>query len=117
MINHQYVADHCISCGKCINKCLMLQQYSIDPKLYFKAYSTFSQDKTDSMIAYDCFMCGLCKVTCPKELDLGQAFLSIRNDIVQSNGGKTPIKALKSVNMHQNLSFNSLFTALNKGDS
>jgi len=93
----------------------MLQQYAVDPKVYFKEYATSQQEQTDTVIAYYCLMCGLCKTICPQRLDLGQAFLSIRNDMARKNGGRVPLKALRTVNTHQNLSFCALFTALNRG--
>ena len=117
MYDPQYISDHCVSCGNCVSKCIMLQHYATDPKAYFKDYAASPADQRGGMIAYYCMMCGLCKTVCPQKLDLGQGFLAIRNDIIRENGGKTTIKALRAVNMHQKLSFCGLFTALDRGGS
>ena len=112
----KHVAKSCISCGNCVNKCLMLQACAIEPKSYFNAYVTSPKKQKNNLLAYNCLFCGLCKTVCPKGLNLGEAFLVIRAEMVRSSRGRIPIKALRTVNTHQSLSFSRLFTTLNPGN-
>lgn len=107
----QVIADTCTSCKRCMKDCLFLQKYCEDPQ---KLFQQFLEDGLEPTIPYSCMLCGRCTVVCPLQLQLGEAFLEMRRDLVKEG---LPLKQLKSVEMHQKLSTNKLFTAMNRGNT
>lgn len=102
------IEEKCLSCGKCVKNCVMLQEYAKDPKQFF---SLFNKEKTvDIIVPYSCSVCGYCNTICPQHLNLGDGFMEIRNALVLKNNGKVPLSSLSSVNVHQKLSFSGFFT-------
>ncbi|SFI27592.1 Fe-S oxidoreductase [Tindallia magadiensis] len=96
-----------LQCGKCIAVCKMLANFKVTPKIHFT--KILETNEVDPMLPYSCNMCYDCTRVCPKKLDLREAFQSIRKDLVKENAGSSPIKKHRGIEMHQRLSFSSLF--------
>ncbi|KRM30656.1 hypothetical protein FC83_GL001792 [Agrilactobacillus composti DSM 18527 = JCM 14202] len=104
----QLIADNCTQCGRCMKDCVFLQQYCANPKELFKKFLTSG---LPTIVPYSCQLCGHCTVVCPLRLELGQAFLAMRQDLCRDQK-KLPLKQLRSVTLHQRLSASRLFSSI-----
>ena len=103
-------------CKKCMAECKMLSQYTECPKELFDKVG--KEGEINEQIPYSCNMCNACTLVCPKGLDLRGAFLGMREDLVDENQGKSPIKGHGGIDMHQKLSFSKMFnTTKNHSDN
>lgn len=100
-----YKSD-CINCKKCVNICPFLQEYIKSPKSFI---NDLENSSIDINLPYYCSLCSCCKRVCPKDIDLGQLFFLLREEITTTNNGKTPIKGHKAMDFHQNFSNNTIF--------
>jgi len=107
------ITDNCINCKKCVKQCIMLEKYVQNPKNFFISCSDI--EKINPIIPYSCMVCHTCALVCPKELDLGKAFLELRYILVDKNNGKLPLNQLTGVKIHQFLSFSKFFSTIRKG--
>lgn len=110
----QNIIDHCTQCRRCMGDCLFLQKYCDDPKQLF---TKILDDQVAAVVPFSCLMCGHCTFVCPEQLQLDQAFLSVRQDLMAQSQKekKLPLKALSSVVFHQKFSTNKWFSAVNLG--
>ena len=81
------VIDKCTECGICLNECDFLQKYSEFPRELAVKYK--NNDLT-GIIPYSCNICGLCKLRCPLDLDIGKMFIEIRQQLVKCGLGPLP---------------------------
>lgn len=93
------IAQECIECKRCVNNCVMLNNYTTSPKQLFRQPMALK-------VPFSCFLCDHCKVVCPKSLDLKTAFLHYRQDGVAKM--KTTV-----VDWHQRNSFSRWLTSSN----
>lgn len=105
------IATHCTACQRCTKDCLFLQSYCETPKDLFS--TILEEGESQPLLPYSCLLCGHCTVVCPLKLELGEAFLAMRQDLVKANG--RPLKQLRSVDLHQFFSSQSLFKGNNRG--
>ncbi|MGL4730617.1 MAG: heterodisulfide reductase-related iron-sulfur binding cluster [Clostridium sp.] len=101
----------CINCKKCVKICPFLNKYVSSPKEFLNNLDTNS---IDINLPYYCSLCGCCKRVCPKDIDLGKVFFSLREEITTLNNGKPPIKAFKTMDFHQNFSNTTMFKGVLK---
>ncbi|MBP2024372.1 Fe-S oxidoreductase [Clostridium punense] len=106
------IKDGCIQCGKCVKSCLMLQEYCNKPKEFFT--NVCESKNIETIIPFSCSLCGKCNLVCPKNLDIQDAFMGLREDIVEQNNGISPLKGHETIHMHQKFSFSPLFTGIVK---
>ena len=76
------ISNECIECGLCTKNCDFLKKYGLNLKDF--------EERED--LAYNCFMCGKCKIVCPKDIDGREIALKLRKKDVSENGGKLPHK-------------------------
>lgn len=105
----QEIIDNCTECGRCMPNCPFLQEYCKSPKQLFQKF--LDEGDIESIVPYSCLLCGHCTRVCPKRLKLGDAFYSMRKDIIKGQR-KLPLKSLRGVYLHQFLSYSSLFTTV-----
>lgn len=67
--------EKCIHCSLCTKNCDFLKKYNMD-------LDGFSKRED---LAYNCFLCGRCKVVCPKDIDGKEIALDMRRKIVEEN--------------------------------
>jgi NADPH-dependent glutamate synthase beta subunit-like oxidoreductase len=102
-------ASRCLACEckLCMKECEMLNDYCECPKELFE--SILKTGEIDPIIPYSCNMCSQCTLVCPKEFEMKDRFMDIRKQMIKANGGKSPIKGHKAIEMHQALGFSKLF--------
>ena len=76
------ISKDCIHCGLCTKNCDFLKEYKLDLAGF--------EERSD--LAYNCFMCGKCKIVCPKDIDGRLIAKSMRDEKVAENNGKVPGK-------------------------
>jgi Fe-S oxidoreductase len=101
------ISEKCTGCRLCMRECLMLNDYCTSPKGLFKDIS--EKKEVDALVPYSCSMCGKCTMVCPKNLEIGDVFMEMREDIAAQNGDKSPIKGHRTIDMHQTFSFSKMF--------
>lgn len=109
----KYIAATCDSCRRCMRQCVFLKQQGRPPAKLFQEF--VDQGDMKPIVAYSCQLCHQCTVVCPHHLELADAFLSIRQDMVAANKGHAPLKQLKGVELHQLMSRFALFRYTKKG--
>ena len=108
----QKIAKECTACQRCMKDCLFLQSFCENPKDLFT--TILATGESEPLLPFSCLLCGRCTVVCPLQLKLGESFLAMRQDLVKSNQGR-PLKALRSVELHQFFSCHRFFTGDNRG--
>ena len=68
----------CIKCGRCKDHCEFLGLYDID----------LSDTQRLRELAYHCFLCGKCRMVCPKNIDGKELVLQMRRQKVTEHNGK-----------------------------
>lgn len=106
------IVQNCTECKRCMGDCLFLQAYCPDPKVLCQQILDTDPAQLDPKLPYSCLLCGHCTFVCPQHLALNEAFLSVRQDLMQQQ--KLPLKSLKSVLFHQKFSTSRLFTTVHK---
>lgn len=112
----QNIAEKCLDCKLCMKECVMLNNYTNSPKELFQEYMKKGYMEMPKEIAYSCNMCNQCTMVCPKDLDLKDVFMDMRKEYVKANGGKSPMKGHKAVEVHQYLGYTKLFNTTVKAD-
>ena len=98
----------CINCKKCFSVCPMMKEYSASPR---ELMEEIIEDKSiNKDIPYSCMLCNICKVKCPKDIDLKDMFYNIRKDILFNNPKELKNMGYNTVKFHQVNSFSSLFS-------
>lgn len=110
--NVNSIKDGCIECGMCVKNCLMLQEYCSNPKEFFT--NVYESKSIETIVPFSCSLCGKCNLVCPKNLVIQDAFMGLREDIVEQNNGVSPFKGHGVIHMHQRFSFSPLFTGVVK---
>ncbi|MEG0806379.1 MAG: (Fe-S)-binding protein [Lachnospiraceae bacterium] len=76
-MNLQQQERDCIHCGTCTSRCEFLNKYQLD----------LGDIAGLSKQLYHCFLCGDCKVQCPKQIDGREIILNLRQKEVEKNHG------------------------------
>ena len=102
-------SEKCVGCNQCLKGCPMLEKFCDSPgKLLNKI---IEEKQIDYQIPYSCFLCGYCTMSCHKNVDLAELFLSLREDIVKETKGKLPKElGYNKVKFHQKSSFSKIFS-------
>lgn len=77
-------AAECTNCDKCVTECDFLGKYGSPGMIA----STFSpSDPAALSKSFECTLCGLCTIICPRQLDLDAFFLEMRREAVDRGIG------------------------------
>lgn len=79
------ISKDCIHCGRCTRNCKFLEKYNLD-------LADFERRED---LAFNCFLCGKCKLVCPKDIDGREIALKMRRKHVRSNNGR--LKGYKGI--------------------
>lgn len=87
------ISKACIHCTKCTKNCTFLSKYANEYEVKFD----LMEFEKNPQLAYNCFLCGKCKIVCPKNIDGRNIALSARRKEVDLNKGKMLQKGYSSV--------------------
>ncbi|MDQ0149575.1 FAD-dependent oxidoreductase [Eubacterium multiforme] len=92
-------ADRCrqCECKLCMKECLMLREYTECPKNLFKEYLEKGYENMDKIIAYSCNQCSQCTIVCPKNFNIKDNFIEMKEEFAKENNGYAPLKELEYV--------------------
>lgn len=102
--------NDCINCKKCVKSCIFLQEYCNSPKDFLNNLN--ETKKINEIMPYYCSLCGCCKRECPKDINMGDVFQSLREEITTKNKGIPPINNAKIMEFHQYFSNKKVFTGI-----
>jgi len=72
------ISEDCIKCGLCQKDCAFLKKYGLPKDICDNLQ--FNNDNLN--FSFECSLCGLCSVVCPKNLDTGALMLEMRREAV-----------------------------------
>lgn len=94
----------CTDCGACVKPCAFLQKYGTPGAI---ARNEKHHDHSQSSIAFECNLCGLCTAICPENLDCVELFLSMRRDHIAYD--PTQLKRFKGLRTYEKIGSSKLF--------
>jgi fumarate reductase (CoM/CoB) subunit B len=81
----QGVAEECVGCGTCQEECeLLAAQGDNTPGMIAKAIGDQNPGTDITDFILKCSLCGLCKETCPQEVDVPQMVIEARTDFIEA---------------------------------
>lgn len=91
------------ACKLCMQECIMLNDYTDCPKTLFKRYLREGYENMDKMIAFSCNDCSQCTIKCPKDLNLRENFVAIKEQYIEDNNNEQVIDLLKPFDKTQEM--------------
>lgn len=82
------------ACKLCMQECIMMNDYTDCPKNLFKRYLSEGYENMDKMIAFSCNDCSQCSIKCPKDLNLRENFIDIKEQYIEDNNNEQVIDSL-----------------------
>lgn len=82
-------------CRLCMKECIMLNDYTNSPKKLFGEYLEKGYNNMNKNIAFSCNDCSQCTIRCPKDLNLRENFIGIKEQYIVENDNKQVIDLLK----------------------
>ena len=83
------VKELCVECRLCIKECDFLKGVCENPKELVEKF-TDGYFKENSRVPYSCTLCDLCESVCPSELNIGEMYLQLRQQMVEEGLGPLP---------------------------
>lgn len=90
-------------CKLCMSECMMMGDYTDCPKTLFKKYLEEGYENMDKMIAFSCNDCSQCTIKCPKDLNLRENFVAIKEQYIEDNNNEQVIELLKPFDKSQEM--------------
>lgn len=85
----ELAAKECYSCNICVKECAFLQNNGTPGRIFDRYLQGHVPDKT---LPFQCNLCGLCSIICPKNIDNTAAFRQMRKELAVGNGqGMLPV--------------------------
>lgn len=91
------------ACKLCMQECIMLNDYTDCPKTLFKRYLREGYENMDKMIVFSCNDCSQCTIKCPKDLNLRENFVAIKEQYVKDNNNEQVIDLLRPFDKSQEM--------------
>ncbi|MFI3210231.1 MAG: FAD-dependent oxidoreductase [Peptostreptococcaceae bacterium] len=82
-------------CRHCMTECIMLNDFTYSPKELFGEYLEKGYKGMDHNIAFSCNDCGQCTIKCPKDLNLRENFIAMKEQYIEDNNNEQIIELLK----------------------
>ncbi len=82
-------------CRHCMKECIMLNDFTYSPKELFGEYLEKGYKGMDHNIAFSCNDCGQCTIKCPKDLNLRENFIAMKEQYILDNNDEQIIDLLK----------------------
>lgn len=90
-------------CKLCMQECMMMKEYTDCPKTLFKKYLEEGYENVDKMIAFSCNDCSQCTIKCPKDLNLRENFVAIKEQYIEDNNDEQVLDSLKPFDKSQEM--------------
>lgn len=87
------ISKNCIHCKMCTKNCTFLTKYDNQMNVNFD----LMEFEHHPELAYNCFLCGRCKIVCPEDIDGREIALAARRRQVEDNNGKIPVKGYNGI--------------------
>lgn len=91
------------ACKLCMQECIMMNDYTDCPKTLFKRYLDEGYENMDKMIAFSCNDCSQCTIKCPKDLNLRENFIAVKEQYIEDNNNEQVIDLLKPFDKSQEM--------------
>ena len=101
--------NECVNCKLCFKSCPMMKEYSSSPKELME--EIIKNKSVDKNIPYSCMACNVCKVKCPKDIDLKEMFYNLRKDVISNDSKNLKGLGYNTIKFHQINSFSSIFSS------
>ena len=101
--------NECVNCKLCFKSCPMMKEYSSSPKELME--EIIKNKSVDKNIPYSCMSCNVCKVKCPKDIDLKEMFYNLRKDVANSDSKSLKGLGYNTIKFHQINSFSPIFSS------
>lgn len=82
------IAEFCVECKLCVKECRFLGGICENPKQLLDRFEV--NFKEEPRVAYCCSLCDLCESVCPSELNIGNIYLQLRQQMVEEGLGPLP---------------------------
>ena len=80
------IADLCVECKLCVKECRFLQGICENPRELIEGFE-LSHFKEDPRVPYSCSLCDLCESVCPSEINIGDIYLELRQEMLEKGLG------------------------------
>lgn len=90
-------------CKLCMKECIMMNEYTDCPKNLFKKYLSKGYENMDKMIAFSCNDCSQCTIKCPKDLNIRENLIAIKEQYIVDNNDQQVIELLKPFDKSQEM--------------
>lgn len=88
----------CMTCGKCVGDCIAARNSTFN---FRKIIQKVLEGKRATLISdyeiWKCFLCGLCTIKCPKNIEIKKLILILRKLAIQSGKGYNLLKYLSDL--------------------
>lgn len=90
-------------CKLCMKECIMMNEYTDCPKNLFEKYLSEGYENMDKMIAFSCNDCSQCTIKCPKDLNIRENLIAIKEQYIEDNNDQQVIELLKPFDKSQEM--------------
>ncbi len=88
----------CMTCGKCVGDCIAANNSNFNfRKIIQKIIDGDKKGVLDSSEIWKCFLCGLCTVKCPKNIQIKKLILILRKLAIESGRGFDLLKYISDL--------------------
>ncbi|MHA1229031.1 MAG: 4Fe-4S dicluster domain-containing protein [Candidatus Helarchaeota archaeon] len=88
----------CMTCGKCVGDCIAAANTDFNFRQIIQKILYGNKDELiNSDEIWKCFLCGLCTIKCPKNIQIKKLILILRNLALQSGKGCKYLKYMSDI--------------------
>lgn len=103
-LSREQLNTGCTDCGACVKPCAFLQKHGTPGAI---ARNESLHNHSQSSIAFECSLCGLCTAICPEKLDCVELFLNMRRDSIAENPAL--LKRFRGLRTYEKIGSSKLF--------
>ncbi len=88
----------CMTCGKCVGDCIAAKNSEFNFRKIIQQILDGDKEKLlNQNEIWKCFLCGLCTIKCPKNIEIKKLILILRKLAIQSGKGYNHLKFLSEL--------------------
>lgn len=89
---------NCMTCGKCVGDCIAAMNSDFNfRRIIQKILNGEKEDLIKSDAIWKCFLCALCTIKCPKNIEIRKLILTLRKLALESGKGYDLLKYLSDL--------------------